>query len=122
MNRFALVVLLAAPAFSGVALADGCRVSGTVYDAEGRPLRSAVVRLFDFETRQSAFIAADAKAGFSFDSLAPADIGRYRIDVLSAPTVVTGSRIPTRSVLGTTAAFACGSGQLARQDVRVQVD
>lgn len=120
MSRFALVVLLAAAA--GTAHADGCRVTGTVYDADGRPLRSAVLRLVDLETRQSAFSAADANAGFSFDAVAPADIGRYRIDVLSAPTTVTGSRIPTRSILGTTPAFACGSGQLARQDVRVQVD
>jgi hypothetical protein len=122
MSRFALVVLLAAPAISGTALADGCRVTGTVYDADGRPLRSAVLRLVDLETRQSAFSAADTKAGFSFDAVAPADIGRYRIDVLSAPTTVTGSRIPTRSILGMTPTFACGSGQLARQDVRVQAD
>ncbi|MBA8882376.1 hypothetical protein [Dokdonella fugitiva] len=122
MSRYALVVLLAASASSGTALADGCRVTGTVYAADGRPLRSAVLRLVDLETRQAAFSAADAKADFSFDAVAPADIGRYRIDVLSAPTTVTGSRIPTRSILGTTPVFACGSGQLARQDVRVQVD
>ncbi|HEU4664952.1 MAG TPA: carboxypeptidase-like regulatory domain-containing protein [Dokdonella sp.] len=121
MSRIALVVFAAA-AFSGAVHADGCRVTGTVYDADGRPLQSAVLRLVDLETRQSAFSAADAKAGFSFDAVAPSDIGRYRIDVLSAPTVVTGSRIPTRSVLGMTPTFACGSGQLARQDVRVRGD
>ncbi|HEY6942928.1 carboxypeptidase-like regulatory domain-containing protein [Dokdonella sp.] len=119
MIRIAFVVLAAA-ASSGAAHADGCRVTGTAYDADGRPLQSAVLRLVDLQTRQSAFIAADAKAGFSFDAVAPSDIGRYRIDVLSAPTVVTGSRIPTRSVLGSSPTFACGSGQIARQDVTVQ--
>ena len=34
---------------------------------------------------------------------------------------VTGSHVPTRSVLGTAPAFACGAGQRVRADVRVEV-
>jgi hypothetical protein len=122
MIRVALALIFSTTAFSTLALADGCRVAGTAYKADGRPMGAAVVRLIDLETRQTQFSAADAKAGFTFDSVAPSDVGRYRIDVLSAPTRVTGSSIPTRSILGMSTPFACGSGQLARQDVRVQVD
>lgn len=122
MTRFALVLLLSTPAFSAFAATDACSVAGTAYDSAGRPLRSAIVRLVDLQSRKTAFSAADAHSGFSFSDVAAADTGRYRLDVLSAPTTVTGSRIPTRSVLGMSQSFACGAGQLARQDVRVQVD
>jgi hypothetical protein len=121
MKRFALALVLIAPTFCAFA-ADACRVTGTAYDAAGRPLRDAVVRLIDLETRQTAFSAADAHSAFAFEGVTPADVGRYRIDVLSAPTRVTGSQIPTRSVLGMSATFACASGQIAQQDVRVQVN
>lgn len=120
MNRTVVILILSAHA-SG-ALADGCRVAGTAYDAAGHPLRSAVVRLLDIDTGQTLFSAADQHAAFSFDAVAPSDIGRYRIDLLSAPTVVTGTRIPTRSILGMSANFACAAGQVAQQDVRAQVD
>ena len=121
MNR-AIVVLILSLSATGAFAADGCRVAGTAYDAAGRPLGSAVVRLLDLDTQQAHFSAADAHAAYSFDGVAASDIGRYRIDVLSAPTVVTGTRIPTRSILGMTTSFACGAGQVAQQDVRVQVN
>jgi len=121
MNRssVALILTLVAP---GAFAADGCRVAGTAYDAAGKPLGSAVVRLLDMDTGQTQFSAADRHAAFSFDGVAPSDIGRYRIDLLSAPTVVTGTRLPTRSILGMSANFACGAGQVAQQDVRAQID
>ncbi|MEO5558506.1 MAG: hypothetical protein ABIO49_02060 [Dokdonella sp.] len=122
MIRLTLVLILATPAFGALAATDACSVAGTAYDAAGKPLRTAVVRLVDLQTRQSAFSAADTHAAFTFNDVAAADIGRYRLDVLSAPTEVTGSHIRTRSVLGTSSNFACAGGQLARQDVHVQVD
>jgi hypothetical protein len=121
MNRSIAILILSVYA-SGALAADGCRVAGTAYDAAGRPLGSAVVRLLDIDTGQVQFSAANQQAAFSFDGVAPSDIGRYRIDLLSAPTVVTGTRIPTRSILGMSANFACGAGQVAQQDVRAQVE
>ena len=104
------------------ALADTCSVAGTAYDSTGKPLR-AVVRLIDLQTQQSAFSATDAHAAFAFSSVLPGANGeRYRLDVVSGPTVVTGSHIPTRSILGMSDSFACAAGQLAHQDVRVHVD
>ena len=121
MKRATVVLILSLSA-AGAGAADGCRVAGTAYDAAGRPLAAAVVRLIDLDTQQAAFIAADKHAAFSFDGVAPSDIGRYRIDLLSAPTVVTGTRIPTRSIVGMSASFACGAGQVAQQDVHVRVN
>jgi hypothetical protein len=122
MTRFALLLVLSTPALSAFAATDTCSVAGTAYDAAGRPLHSAAVRLIDLQTQQAAFSAADAQAGFAFNDIAAVDTGRYRLDVLSVPTVVTGSHLRTRSVLGMSPAFACGTGQIARQDVRVQID
>lgn len=122
MMRFALILILWTPTFSALAATDVCSVAGTAYDAAGKPLRTAVVRLVDLQTLRSEFSTADAHAGFTFSGVTAADTGRYRLDVLSAPTEVTGSHIRTRSVLGKSANFACGTGQLAHQDVRVQVD
>lgn len=122
MTRFVLVLVLATPAYSAFAATDACSVAGTAYDAAGKPLQSAVVRLVDLQTRQTAFSAADAHAGFTFTDVAAADTDRYRLDVLSGPTQVTGSHIRTRSVLGTSASFACGTGERTRQDVHVQAD
>jgi hypothetical protein len=122
MTRFALVLILSTQAVGAFAATDACSVSGTAYDSAGRPLRSAVVRLVDLESHKTAFSAADAHSGFSFSDVAAADTGRYRLDVLSAPTKVTGSRIPTRSVVGMSQSFACGAGQLARQDVHEQAE
>ena len=119
MYRFALALVLSTPA---LALADTCSVSGTAYDASGRPMR-AVVRLIDLQTQQAAFSATDEHAAFVFNAALPGASGsHYRLDVVSAPTIVTGTHIPTRSILGMSDSFACGGGQLAHQDVHVQVD
>lgn len=122
MVRFAFPLFLASLVCSASAFAEGCKVSGTVYDFEGRPLRDAVVRLVDLESRQSLFAVADGQAAFTLHSSAQPGVEGYRVDVLSEPTRVTGSHIPTRSILGMTPRFTCDTGQLARQDVRVQVE
>ncbi|MFC4820840.1 carboxypeptidase-like regulatory domain-containing protein [Dokdonella ginsengisoli] len=119
MTRFASFPLLALVLCSTPAFAANCQVSGTVYDFQGRPLRDAVVRLVDLDTRQARFVMADAQAAFTIHADAAPD---YRLDVLSEPTRVTGSNIPTRSILGMTSPFACQTGQAARQDVRVQIE
>lgn len=119
MIRFALILVLCAPALAAAAPAAACGVSGTAYDFAGRPLRAAVVRLTDTQTLSAAFLVTDASAGFVFADLAPG--AHYRVDLLSAPTVVTGSRLPTRSIVGMSPAFACMAGSAARADVRVQV-
>lgn len=121
MNRLVFALLLATPALNALAATDACKVTGTVYDAGGRPLRAAVVRLVDLDARQIAFSAADAHAMFAFDGV-PTSTGGYRLDVLSTPATVTGSHIATRSVLGRSPTFACGAGQPAHQDVHVQID
>ena len=118
MFRIALALVLSTQA--GVALAAGaCSVTGTAFDAAGRPARDAVVRLTDLQTREVFYSAADANAAFLFTGLDQGGSGRYRIDLVSAPTIVTGTKIPTRSIVGTTREFACTTG--ARQDVRAQV-
>jgi len=118
MYRFALALVLSTQAVAAFA---ACNVTGKAYDFGGRPMRDAVLRLTDLQTGQTAFRAADMNADFAFSSVDGGNGGPYRIDVLSHPTVVTGSRIPTRSILGQTAEFGCGGGQSAHQDVRVQV-
>jgi hypothetical protein len=119
MIRPILLVLLCVPA-AAVAAADTCSVTGTAYDFGGHPLRAAVVRLTDTQTQHAAFAFTDARAGFDFAALSPG--ASYRVDLLSAPTVVTGTHLPTRSIVGTAPAVACAAGQMARADVRVQVD
>lgn len=122
MYRFLVFLVFFAPAFTALATDNSCNVSGTAFDTAGNRLNS-VVRLVDRHTRTERFSATDAKAGFAFDDLAPDASGqRYRIDVLSAPTVVTGSRIPVRSIVGIAPDFACAAGQTVRRDVRAQVD
>lgn len=122
MIRLVFLLVLTSLICAAPAVADSCKVAGTVYDFDGRPLRDAVVRLVDLETRQSLFAVADTGAAFTFAAVAPQRSDGYRVDVLSEPTRVTGSHIPTRSILGMTLPFACGTGQLERQDVRVQVE
>lgn len=122
ITRFASTLFVVSLVGSAPALAEGCKVTGTVYDFEGRPLRNAVVRLVDLDTRQSLFAVADAQAAFTVHASARPGPEGYRVDVLSEPTRVTGSRIPTRSILGMTTPFTCDAGQLARQDVRVQIE
>src|SRR5689334_24416400 len=95
MYRFALALVLSLPA---LALADSCSVSGTAYDMHGKPTRG-VVRLIDMRTQESAFSVTDANAAFSFNA-AFHNGGPYRVDLISEPNVVTGSHIPTRSILG----------------------
>ena len=119
MYRMTLALVLSTQAAAALAAGGACSLSGTAYDSHGRPLRDAVVRLVDLDTRAEAFAAANANAAFVFGGLA-ADSTRYRLDVLSPPTIVTGTKIPTRSILGMTPAFACADGA-SHQDVRVQV-
>lgn len=120
MYRFALAFVLSTQAVAAVAAGGACSLAGTAYDSAGQPMRAAVVRLMDLQTHHTMFAAADARAAFQFGGLVADDPGRYRLDVLSPPTVVTGSRIPTRSILGMTTAFSCADGA-TRQDVRAQV-
>lgn len=121
MYRFLLSAILFVPAVAAFAAGDSCSVSGTAYDVAGKPLPS-VIRLIDRHTSTTRFSATDARAAFGFDGLAPDESGqRYRIDLLSPPTVVTGSRIPVRSIIGIAPRFACDAGQIARTDVRAQV-
>lgn len=116
MIRLAVILVLCVPA---LAAANTCSVSGTAYGYHGQPLRAAVVRLTDTHSQRAEFLATDASAGFAFADLAPG--ARYRVDLLSAPTAVTGSRLPTRSIVGMSPAFACTAGESARADVRAQV-
>jgi hypothetical protein len=122
MTHLILIALLATLAIDAQAAPETCRISGTAYDYTGHPLPTAVIRLIDRQTRQITYRASDANAAFAFADL-PVDTSgqRYRLDVLSAATVVTGTHIPTRSVLGIAPAFACGAGQSVRADVRVEV-
>jgi hypothetical protein len=116
MYRLALALILTTPA---LALADTCSVSGNAYDMHGRPMH-VLVRLIDLQTQQSAFSATGPDAAFSFTAALPGD-GPYRLDLISEPNRVTGSRIPTRSIVGMSYNFAC-RGALAHQDVHAQVE
>ena len=122
MIRLVLAGLLATVALDAYASSDTCRVAGTAYDFSGRPLPAAVIRLIDTQSKQTAYRATNDDATFAFADL-PADTSgqRYRLDVLSPAIMVTGTHIRTRSVLGIAPDFACGAGQSARADVRVQV-
>ena len=115
MYRMAIALLIATLPLTGAAA--GCRVSGTAYDAAGKPAR-AVVRLTDVDSGQQVFAATDRRAAFAIDG---AGDGPYRIDLLSHPGVVTGSRLPVRSIVGQSPVFACGTGAQT-QDVRAEVD
>lgn len=115
MYRFALALVLSTQAAAAVA-AGACSVSGKAFDYDGKPLPAGVVRLLDLQTGHSSFSAVDANAGYTFSGLGGSS---YRIDVLSPPTVVTGTMLPTRSILGMSSEFACSG--MAHQDVRVQV-
>ena len=117
MYRFALALALATSALTAFAAGGGCNVSGKAYDYDGRPLPNAVIRLIDLQTNQSAFVAVGPDASFAFHDLNPV---AYRVDLLSPPTVVTGTMLPTRSIWGSQT-FACNAGQSAYQDIRAQV-
>jgi hypothetical protein len=115
---YRLIFALALSASCAVAAAQDCSVAGKAYDAAGRPMRASVVRLINLETRQSTLGATDANADFRVSASGG---GQYRLDLLSPPTAVTGSHIPTRSVLGVSADFSCRGG-VENQDIRAQVD
>jgi hypothetical protein len=122
MIRIVLIALLAALAFDANASSDTCLITGTAYDYSGKPLPNAVIRLIDQQTHQTAYRATDTNAAFEFADQSPDASGqRYRLDVLSPPTVVVGTHLPTRSVLGIAPSFACEAGQSVRADVRVAV-
>jgi hypothetical protein len=110
MLRPVLALLLSTTC--AAAYAGSCSVAGTAYDTGGKPLQNAIVRLVDEQTHQASFNSTGVDAAFQFSGLE----GQYRLDVLGPSTRVTGSLIPTRSVLGA-AEFGCRSGQAQRQDV-----
>lgn len=116
MSRFVLSLVLGLYAAGASA---ACNVAGTAFDASGQPMHDAVVRLVNLDTGLTAFSAADTRAMFAFSGI-NGDSGRYRLDILGPATVVTGTMIPTRSIIGKSDAFVCG-GQAMRQDVRAQV-
>ena len=114
MYRLVLALALATPALTAFA-GGGCNVTGKAYDNQGRPMPNAVVRLFDLQMRRpTAFARVGPDASFAFFGMNPVD---YRVDLISPPTVVTGSRLPTRSIWGKSDAFACAEGQSAYLDV-----
>ena len=114
MYRLVLALALATPALTAFA-SSGCNVTGKAYDNQGRPMQNAVVRLFDLQTRRpSAFASVGPDASFAFYGLNSVD---YRVDLISPPTVVTGSRLPRRSIWGKSDTFACTDGQSANLDV-----
>ena len=112
------IVALALLTAAGAAQADTCSVAGTAYDPAGKPLRDAVVRLFNQETGQSSYSLTDANA--SYHLTIDTSGQTFRVDLLSHPTVVTGTHIATRSILGMSPSFACRGNE--RQDVRALVD
>jgi hypothetical protein len=114
MYRSVLALVLFAACAS--AAAQDCNVAGKAYDLAGRPMRASLVRLTNLETRHSSVSATDANAEFRFNGGG----GQYRLDLLSTPTAVTGSHIPTSAVLGMSGDFSCRGGS-EHQDVHAQV-
>lgn len=109
---FRSIIALLLLTSTGFAAAQSCSVSGTAYDANGKPMRNAVVRLVNQQTRQASFGYADDNAAFQL----PGESGQsYRLDVLGPAYKVTGSLIPTRSVVGA-AEFSCRGSE--HHDVR----
>jgi len=100
--------------------AQACSISGTAFTARGHKAPGAVVRLTDLDASQSAaFAVADDNAMFAFDGAVSGQ--RMRLDLLSPPTVVTGSLLPTRSILGQSEIFACTNSQMV-QDLQAAID
>lgn len=116
MSRLVFAVILAAAPLAAVAAE--CRVSGTVYNADGKPMR-AVVRLINVDSGRAVFGTTDARAAFS---LGASGSGDFRLDLISAPTLVTGSHLRTRSILGQSPRFACRRDAAVQQDVREQAE
>lgn len=115
MYRMAIALLTATLPLT--CAAAGCRVSGTAYDTAGKPTPS-VVRLTNVDSGQQVFAATNRSAAFAIDG---AGDGSYRIDLLSHPGIVTGSRLPIRSIVGQSPVFACATGAQT-QDVHAEVD
>jgi hypothetical protein len=114
-------VLTGAIALLAVSTAgNACSVSGTAYTLHGKPLHGAVVRLVDLDSQMQAFALTDAGANYSIDTGSISG-QRVRVDIISDPTVVTGTHLPTRSILGQSETFACSAGP-SHQDVHIQVD
>jgi hypothetical protein len=113
---YRLVLALVLLGSCAAAAAQDCSVAGKAFDIDGRPLRATLVRLTNLETRQSSLGATDANAEFRVSG---AGGGQYRLDLLSPATAVTGSHIPTRSVLGVSGDFSCRGGS-EHQDVHAQ--
>lgn len=120
--RIAHSALLIAFALGAHTAAGACEIAGMAYDDSGKAFPASVVRLTDRKTHQSIYRVADANARFEFGDLPSDDIGqRYRLDMLSAATVVTGTHIRTRSVVGIAPPFACSGDQTARVSVKAEV-
>jgi len=118
MIRTLFIALLATAALDSQANAGSCHVAGTAYDETGHPLPAVVVRLVDRETGKASYRAVDANAKFEFADLSSdAGEGRYRLDMLSPATVVVGTHIRTRSVVGIAPRFSCRENQNSRVDV-----
>ena len=114
-------LLLTALVFVSVSSqSPACSVSGQAFTHRGQPLHGATVRLVDLDSQSQTFATTDASAAFTIDA-SSASAQHVRLDVLSEPTVVTGSRIPTRSIIGQSDAFACRSSS-EHQDVHVQIE
>jgi hypothetical protein len=73
------------------------------------------VRLFNPDSGQASYALTDASATYRLSGNGMGDA--FRVDVLSPPTVVTGTHIRTRSILGMSPVFACRGN--AQQDVHV---
>ena len=106
--------------FAVSASSTACSVTGTAYTLRGKPLQGVVVRLVDLDSQTQAFALTDASANYSIDASGIAG-QRVRVDLISNPTVVTGTHLPTRSIIGESDVFACSAGS-AHEDVRIQVD
>jgi hypothetical protein len=114
------LVLLASLSLLGATVAgQACDVTGTAFNRSGQPLQDAVVRLVDLDSPQQAVGVTGTNAAFTIGA-ANASGQHMRLDLLSKPTRVTGSNIPTRSIIGQSDVFAC-TGQ-THQDVHVQID
>jgi len=109
---FACFVLVAAQA-------QACSVSGTAFTPHGKKMSWAVVRLIDLDANSAVYTTADENAAFSFNGASSGQ--RMRIDIISPPTVVTGSHVPTRSIMGQSETFSCANSQMM-QDVHSEYD
>lgn len=116
----AAVVMSALALLAVSAGGHACSVTGTAYSVKGQPLHNAVVRLVDLDSQAQTFALTDASANYSIDANSMSG-QRMRVDLVSEPTVVTGTHLPSRSILGQSDSFACAAGQ-SHEDVRAEVD